>query len=75
MNESARFGHEKNIIPRELGTERLRFQTPSVRMSARENKQEIRIVSCFYLLTLVIEHVLNLLNHSLLKTEDFSIEV
>lgn len=44
-------------------------------MSARENKQEIRIVSCFYLLTLVIEHVLNLLNHSLLKTEDFSIEV
>lgn len=74
MNESARFGHEKNIIPRELRTERLRFQTPSVRMSARENKQEIRIVSCFYLLTLVIEHVLNLLNHSLLKT-DFSIEV
>lgn len=74
MNESARFGHEKNIIPRELRTERLRFQTPSVRMSARENKQEIRIASCFYLLTLVIEHVLNLLNHSLLKT-DFSIEV
>lgn len=75
MNESARFGHEKNIIPRELRTERFRFQTPSVRMSARENKQEIRIASCFYLLTLVIGHVLNLLNHSLLKTEDFSIEV
>jgi len=55
LNESARFGHEKNIIPRELRTEIILcwvgFQTReverSVRMSARENKQEIRIASCF----------------------------
>lgn len=46
LNESARLGHEKNIIPPELRTEIIfcwvGFQTPKVERSVRLSVWEIR---------------------------------